>query len=70
MRNLKDAGGNDDRGAAGVRALPRQDPDRHPGDREAAAPTWSSVFGELEGAGIGRSNLYMAWDFTVASSAT
>ena len=34
---------------------------------EAQRPRFDSIFDTLRGAGIRRSNLYLAWDFTVAS---
>jgi hypothetical protein len=34
---------------------------------EARRPHMEQLFGSLRSAGIGRSNLYLAWDFTVAS---
>ena len=34
---------------------------------EARRPHMEQLFSELDGAGIGRDDLYLAWDFTVAS---
>jgi hypothetical protein len=38
------------------------------GDVEARRPHMESIFEDLAGAGIGRDDLYLAWDFTVAST--
>jgi hypothetical protein len=46
--------------------------DNVPSEQEAInvrRPHFEEIFSTLEGAGIARSNLYLAWDFTVASDA-
>ncbi|HET8673322.1 MAG TPA: hypothetical protein VFL87_06790 [Thermoleophilaceae bacterium] len=66
MRNLKDASGN---------TIPAQEAFRDYRDGvatndpvfEARRPHMEWIFDRLHQAGIARSNLYLAWDFTVAS---
>lgn len=66
LRNLKDAGGE---------TIPASDVFRAYRDRlisnvpevEARRPHMEQIFEELEDAGIARDDLYLAWDFTVAS---
>lgn len=38
------------------------------GDAEARRPHMEQLFSELDDAGVGRDDLYLAWDFTVAST--
>jgi hypothetical protein len=66
LRNLKDAGGN---------TIPAQQAFREYRDKinttdptfEARRPHMESIFSTLGKAGIKRKDLYLAWDFTVAS---
>ncbi len=56
----------DDPGPGGVSLLPR----RRPSDQQAInapPPHFEGIFQTLRRAGIGRRDLYLAWDFTVAS---
>ena len=47
--------------------LPRQHPDRRPGQGSAPRRTWKTSSRRSAAAGIARNDLYLAWDFTVAS---
>ena len=66
LRNLKDADG---------KKIPAKDSFRVYRDKlrteqpeiESRRPQMEKIFSDLKGAGIGRSDLYLAWDFTVAS---
>ncbi len=66
LRNLKNAAGEKLQAPAGFRYYR----DNVPSEQEAInerRPHFEELFSTLESAGIGRSNLYLAWDFTVAS---
>ncbi len=68
MRRLKNAAGERLEAPAGFRYYR----DQVPSEQEAInvrRPHFEELFSTLEGAGIQRSNLYLAWDFTVASDA-
>ncbi|HEX4467260.1 MAG TPA: hypothetical protein VH025_08725 [Solirubrobacteraceae bacterium] len=66
LRNLKNAAGEKLQAPAGFRYFR----DNVASEQEAInerRPHFEELFSTLEGAGVGRSNLYLAWDFTVAS---
>lgn len=66
LRNLKDASGQTIPAPAGFRLYR----DEIPTDKavvEDRRSHFQDIFSRLQSAGIGRSDLYMAWDFTVAS---
>ncbi len=66
MRNLKTADGSEIGAPAGFRYYRDEIPsDSQP--IEAQRPRFESIFQTLRDAGVRRSNLYLAWDFTVAS---
>lgn len=67
LRNLKDAEGKTLRAPAGFRMY--RD-DRRTKDRaiEARRAKFESIFRTLAGEGVRRDSLYLAWDFTVAST--
>ncbi len=68
LRNLKNAAHESLEAPAGFRYFR----DELPSEQEAVnerRPHFNELFSTLEGAGIARSSLYMAWDFTVASDA-
>ncbi|HMJ95110.1 MAG TPA: hypothetical protein VK486_04615 [Thermoleophilaceae bacterium] len=64
LRNLKDARGHKIKAGAAFRAL--RDGKRDP-QVEARRPHFEQLFQTLTDAGIDRKDLYLAWDFTVAS---
>jgi len=66
MRNLKDAGGQTIPAPEGFRYYRDQLPSSET-PINAQRPRFESIFNTLRSAGIRRSNLYLAWDFTVAS---
>mgnify|MGYP001248601457 CR=1 FL=1 len=67
IRNLKDASGNRIEAPAGFRVY--RDADRTSNQTiEGRRDHFESIFTTLAGAGIERGSLYLAWDFTVASS--
>jgi len=66
LRNLKDAGGQTIPAPEGFRYYRDQLPSSE-GSINAQRSRFESVFGTLRAAGIRRSNLYLAWDFTVAT---
>jgi hypothetical protein len=66
LRNLKNAGGEKLQAPAGFRYY-RDNVASEQEAINARRPHFEELFSTLEGAGIGRSNLYLAWDFTVAS---
>jgi hypothetical protein len=66
MRNLKDAGGQTIPAPEGFRYYRDQLPSSE-GPINAQRSRFDSIFNTLHSAGIRRSNLYLAWDFTVAS---
>jgi hypothetical protein len=66
LRNLKDAGGQSIPAPEGFRYYR----DRLPSNEapiDAQRSRFESIFNTLRGAGIRRSNLYLSWDFTVAT---
>jgi hypothetical protein len=66
LRNLKNAKKEHLQAPAGFRTYR----DNLPSSEEKVnerRPHFEEIFGTLEGAGIARSSLYLAWDFTVAS---
>jgi hypothetical protein len=66
LRNLKNASGRRLQAPAGFRYYR----DNLPSSEEKVnerRPHFEEIFSKLEGAGIARSGLYLAWDFTVAS---
>ena len=68
LRKLKNAAGERLEAPAAFRYYR----DQVPSEQEAInarRPHYEELFSELEGAGIQRSGLYLAWDFTVASDA-
>jgi hypothetical protein len=66
MRNLKDAGGQAIPAPEGFRYYRDQLPSNE-APINAQRPRFESIFNTLRTAGVRRSNLYLAWDFTVAS---
>lgn len=67
LRNLKNAAGNPIAAPAGFRLY--RDSDRTSNETiESRRAHFESIFETLEGAGIERDSLYLAWDFTVAST--
>jgi len=66
LRNLKDAGGQTIPAPEGFRYY-RDDLPSGDGPINAQRSRFDSIFSTLRGAGIRRSNLYLAWDFTVAT---
>ena len=67
IRNLKDASGNAIAAPAGFRLY--RDSDRTGNSLvESRRAHFESIFSDLAAAGIQRSSLYLAWDFTVAST--
>lgn len=67
MRNLKTAVGATIEAPAGFRYY-RDDLPSDEAPIEAQRDRFDSIFSSLSDAGIRRSNLYLAWDFTVASN--
>ena len=67
MRGLRDSEGKTIPAPAGFRLYRDKIPTAYPVIEKRRAHM-ESLFGKLKSAGIGRSNLYMAWDFTVAST--
>lgn len=67
LRNLKDGGGVTIPAAAEFAAYRDATPTGDP-VREARRPHMESIFSTLAAAGIARDDLYLAWDFTVAST--
>ena len=68
LRNLRGADGAPLQPSAAFRALPRPDPDQLAARSSAAAPHMEGIFKRLKRAGVKRGDLYLAWDFTVASA--
>ncbi len=68
LRNLKNAAGERLQAPAGFRYLRDNVPSEN-AQINARRPHYEELFHELEGAGIARSELYLSWDFTVASDA-
>ncbi|HSD24496.1 MAG TPA: hypothetical protein VLB79_09235 [Solirubrobacterales bacterium] len=66
LRNLRDAAGQTIPAPEGFRYYRDQLPSSE-GPINAQRSRFESIFNTLRGAGIRRSNLYLAWDFTVAS---
>jgi hypothetical protein len=66
LRNLKDAAGQTIPAPEGFRYYRDQLPSNE-APINAQRPRFESIFSTLRGAGIRRSNLYLAWDFTVAT---
>jgi hypothetical protein len=66
MRNLKDSAGQTIAAPEGFRYYRDQLPSNQ-GPINAQRARFESIFNTLRGAGIRRSNLYLAWDFTVAT---
>ena len=66
MRNLKNSAGQTIAAPEGFRYYRDQLPSDQ-GPINAQRPRFESIFNTLRGAGIRRSNLYLAWDFTVAT---
>jgi hypothetical protein len=66
LRNLKDAAGQTIPGPEGFRYYRDQLPSSE-APINAQRSRFESIFSTLRGAGIRRSNLYLAWDFTVAT---
>ena len=66
MRNLKNSAGQTIAAPEGFRYYRDQLPSDQ-GPINARRPRFESIFSTLRGAGIRRSNLYLAWDFTVAT---
>ncbi|HEY6654258.1 MAG TPA: hypothetical protein VI028_09045, partial [Solirubrobacterales bacterium] len=66
LRNLKDAAGQTIPAPEGFRYYRDQLPSSE-APINAQRPRFESMFSTLRGAGIRRSNLYLAWDFTVAT---
>ena len=56
-----------DRGRSRLPAVPRPHPDVHARRSRPRRPHLERVFGDLDRAGIDRDDLFLAWDFTVAS---
>jgi hypothetical protein len=67
LRNLVGADGAALEASPGFVAL-RDGTESPDPDVEARRPAMESVFDALEAAGVGRDDLYLAWDFTVAST--
>ncbi len=67
MRNLKDADGNLIPAPAAFRLYRDSDRTSNP-TIESRREHFESIFSDLAEAGIGRKSLYLAWDFTVAST--
>lgn len=67
LRNLKNAAGDTIEPAAAFAALRDGPPSSDP-VVEARRPHMEEIFSTLDDAGIGRDDLYLAWDFTVAST--
>ena len=68
FRNIKGAGGTALPAPAAFAAY-RDGTDLDVGGFAARKPHMEELFGALQGAGVARDQLYLAWDFTVASSA-
>jgi hypothetical protein len=66
LRNLKDGAGQPIAAPEGFRYYRDQLPSNE-GPVNAQRSRFESIFTTLRGAGIRRSNLYLAWDFTVAT---
>ncbi len=66
MRNLKNSAGQTIAAPEGFRYYRDQLPSDQ-GPINAQRPRFESIFNTLRGAGVTRSNLYLAWDFTVAT---
>ncbi len=66
MRNLKDSAGQTIPAPEGFRYY-RDQLSSSQGPINAQRARFESIFNTLRGAGIRRSNLYLAWDFTVAT---
>ncbi len=66
LRNLKDAAGQTIQAPEGFRYYRDQLPSNE-APINAQRSRFESIFSTLRGAGIRRSNLYLAWDFTVAT---
>jgi hypothetical protein len=66
MRNMKDSGGAIIPAGPEFTAYRDSIPTGDPG-KEARRAHMEDIFTTLSGAGIGRGDLYLAWDFTVAS---
>ena len=67
LRNLKDASGETIEAPAGFRLYRDSDRTSNP-TVESRRAHFESLFKTLAGAGIERKSLYLAWDFTVAST--
>ena len=67
MRDLKDSAGETIPAPPGFRLYRDKVPTAYPVIEKRRAHM-EGLFRKLKSAGIGRSNLYMAWDFTVAST--
>ena len=68
LRNLKRADGSAIEAPASFRAYRDDEPGVALGSVEARRPHMDELFGELGEAGVGKDDLYLAWDFTVAST--
>jgi hypothetical protein len=66
LRDLKDAAGQTIQAPEGFRYYRDQLPSNE-APINAQRSRFESIFGTLRGAGVRRSNLYLAWDFTVAT---
>jgi hypothetical protein len=67
LRGMKDGAGNALDAPEGFRLLRDKIPSDIP-SIEDRRDHFESIFKDLKGAGIGRKDLYLAWDFTVAST--
>jgi hypothetical protein len=66
MRNLKDSSGDTLKAPAWFRKF--RDGGRLPRDQRSDGKRYEHIFKVLKKSGVGRNNLYMAWDFTVGSA--
>lgn len=67
LRRLRDAGGNEIPAQSAVFQAYRDRNDTGVDILEARRDRYEQVFADLAGAGVARDDLYLAWDFTVAS---
>ncbi|MFN8017461.1 MAG: DUF4214 domain-containing protein [Acidimicrobiales bacterium] len=68
LRNLKDGAGGTIPARSSFTFYRDGDAGQGVGDAEARRPHVEQIFGELADAGIAKDDLYLAWDFTVAST--
>ena len=68
MRDLRRADGSTIEAPDGFKIYRNRNEVTTYGPIEARRPHFESIFKTLKGAGIARDNLYLAWDFTVAST--